>query len=118
MKWIIWYPCYYFKTNQLQFVRFLPIVCKIQAVRTGFFFFFQEPRDVCDKLPDLSKYQPRYFTTTALQQVKVELTWDETNPVRSEISQKLMSGQVDGITETDLRDYLASSSGEESDGNT
>lgn len=29
-----------------------------------------------------------------------------------------MSGQIDGITETDLRDYLASSSGEESDGNT
>jgi hypothetical protein len=47
----------------------------------------------------------------------VELTWDETNPERSEINQKLMSGQVDGITETDLRDYLASSSGEESDGN-
>jgi hypothetical protein len=46
----------------------------------------------------------------------VELTWDETNPERNEINQKLMSGQVDGITETDLRDYLASSSGEESDG--
>lgn len=29
-----------------------------------------------------------------------------------------MSGQVEGVTETDLRDYLASSSGEESDGNT
>lgn len=95
----------------------MPIVFKIQDVRTGF-FFSQQPQDVCDKLPDLSKYQPRYFTTTALQQAKVELTWDETNPVRNEISQKLMSGQVDGVTETDLRDYLASSSGEESDGNT
>ncbi|XP_023726971.1 pre-rRNA-processing protein esf1-like, partial [Cryptotermes secundus] len=77
--------------------------------------FEEEPREVCNKLPDLSKYQPRYFTTTALQQAKVELTWDETNPERNEINQKLMSGQVDGITETDLRDYLASSSGEESD---
>jgi hypothetical protein len=48
----------------------------------------------------------------------VELTWDETNPERNEINRKLTSGQVDGITETDLRDYLASSSGEESDGNT
>jgi hypothetical protein len=48
----------------------------------------------------------------------VELTWDETNPERNEINQKLMSGQVDGITGTDLRDYLASSSGEENDGNT
>ncbi|XP_021916167.1 ESF1 homolog isoform X2 [Zootermopsis nevadensis] len=76
---------------------------------------FEEPHEICDRLPDLSKYQPRYFTTTALQQAKVELTWDETNPERNEINQKLMSGQVDGITETDLRDYLASSSEEESD---
>ncbi|PSN33363.1 hypothetical protein C0J52_20286 [Blattella germanica] len=73
-----------------------------------------EPREICNKLPDPSKYQPRYFTTTALQQAKVDLTWDETNPEREELNKKLMSGQVDGISEADLRDYLATSSEDES----
>ncbi|KOB70548.1 ESF1-like protein, partial [Operophtera brumata] len=33
--------------------------------------FDQEPREVCTQLPDLSKYKPRLFTTTALQQAKM-----------------------------------------------
>lgn len=74
---------------------------------------FQKPHDVCTELPDLSKYQPRQFTTTALQQAKVELTWDETCPERKEITKKLMSGKVDDVTDADLRDYLASSSDDE-----
>ena len=77
--------------------------------------FEQEPSEVCDKMPDAAKYQPRYFTTTALQQVKVDLTWDETDPDRQEISQKLSTGQVDGISEADLRDYLATSSEDDAD---
>lgn len=75
--------------------------------------FDDEPKEICDKLPDTSKYQPRFFTTTALQQAKVNLTWDETNPERLEITEKLKNGKVDGISDADLQNYLASSSGEE-----
>ncbi|KAK0158707.1 hypothetical protein PV328_009682 [Microctonus aethiopoides] len=70
--------------------------------------FDDEPREVCDSLPELAKYQPRQFTTTALQQVKVELTWDETNPERMEITQKLNSGKIDDIDQNDINAYLAS----------
>lgn len=51
--------------------------------------------------------------TTALQQVKVNLTWDETDPKRRETLQKAFT-EPDSI-EKDIKDYLASSSGE-SDG--
>lgn len=74
--------------------------------------FDQEPKEICDELPKLSKYQPRQFTTTALQQVKVELTWDETNPERQEIAQKLNSGKLDEIKDSDLQAYLASDTSE------
>ncbi|XP_065158130.1 ESF1 homolog [Atheta coriaria] len=77
--------------------------------------FDDEPKEVCDKLPEMSKYKPRFFTTTALQQAKVDLTWDETNPDRVEIAEKLASGKIDDIADADLQAYLASSSGEESE---
>lgn len=75
--------------------------------------FDDDPKDFCDKLPEVNKYQPRFFTTTALQQVKVNLTWDETNPDRLELTEKLRSGKIDDISEADLQNYLASSSEEE-----
>ncbi|XP_043283835.1 ESF1 homolog [Venturia canescens] len=75
--------------------------------------FEHEPREVCDKLPDLSKYKPRQFTTTALQQVKVELTWDETNPERQEIAEKIKTGKLDEINENDIQAYLASGTSDE-----
>ncbi|KAJ8930344.1 hypothetical protein NQ314_016894 [Rhamnusium bicolor] len=77
--------------------------------------FDEEPKELCDKLPEINKYQPRFFTTTALQQAKVDLTWDETNPGRLEIAEKLKSGKVEDISEADLQNYLASSSGEENE---
>lgn len=77
--------------------------------------FDDEPKEVCEKLPELNKYQPRFFTTTALQQAKVDLTWDETNPDRVEFTQKLATGKVDDVTDADLEAYLALSSEEESD---
>lgn len=77
--------------------------------------FTEKPKEKCDKLPELNKYQPRFFTTTALQQAKVELTWDETNPNRIEIAKKLSDGKIDDVTDADLQAYLASSSGEESE---
>ncbi|KAJ8731487.1 hypothetical protein PYW07_004651 [Mythimna separata] len=74
--------------------------------------FDQEPREVCTKLPDLTKYKPRLFTTTALQQAKVELTWDATNPNRTETIKGALDGKIDDL---DLKDYLASSSESEGD---
>lgn len=75
--------------------------------------FDQEPRETCTELPELSKYQPRQFTTTALQQVKVELTWDETNPERQEIASKLNSGKINEVNENDLQAYLASATSDD-----
>lgn len=72
--------------------------------------FDDQPKEICNELPVLEKYQPRFFTTTALQQAKVDLTWDETNPNRVEIHKKLVSGKVDDITDADLEGYLALSS--------
>lgn len=75
--------------------------------------FDQDPKEVCDKMPDLTKYQPRQFTTSALQQVKVDLTWDETNPERQEFTQKLCSGKLDEIDRNDIQAYLASGTSED-----
>lgn len=77
--------------------------------------FDDEPKEICEKLPELNKYQPRFFTTTALQQAKVDLTWDETNPDRVELTQKLSTGKVDDVTDADLEAYLALSSEGESE---
>ncbi|XP_043259725.1 ESF1 homolog isoform X1 [Colletes gigas] len=77
--------------------------------------FDRTPKETCNEMPQFTKYQPRQFTTTALQQVKVDLTWDETNPERLEIAQKLNSGKLDQINRNDLQAYLATdSSGDES----
>lgn len=78
---------------------------------------FKTPKEVCSKLPELTKYKPRQFTTTALQQVKVQLTWDETNPERMEIAEKLNSGKLNEINENDLQAYLATNSSDDESGN-
>ncbi|KAF7271932.1 hypothetical protein GWI33_015230 [Rhynchophorus ferrugineus] len=73
--------------------------------------FDDPPKEIVDKLPD--KYEPRFFITTALQQAKVDLTWDETNPDRLEINEKINSGKLDDISKDVLQNYLAGSSSEE-----
>ncbi|KAE9534928.1 hypothetical protein AGLY_008220 [Aphis glycines] len=75
--------------------------------------FDQEPKEVCDKLPDLTKYKPHLFTTTALQQAKVNLTWDETDPRRSELVNKLKTNPKTEINDNDLQKYVAFSSEDE-----
>lgn len=72
-----------------------------------------EPSDVCTELPDANSYTPRQFTTTALQQAKVDLTWDETAVDRKELGDKLSSGKMEGISDKDLRSIVAYSSEEE-----
>jgi len=74
----------------------------------------KQPKEICTEIPEPVKYQPRQFTTTALQQVKVQLTWDETNPDRQEFTQKLNSGKLQDIDENDLQTYLASGSEDDS----
>ncbi|XP_022232986.2 LOW QUALITY PROTEIN: pre-rRNA-processing protein esf1 [Drosophila obscura] len=73
------------------------------------------PKDECSELPDASNYKPRQFTTTALQQAKVDLTWDETALDRRELGDKLSSGQVDKLTDKELRQIVAYSSEEDED---
>ena len=51
--------------------------------------FDQEPKDVCDIVPDATQYQPQLFISSALQQAQVHLTWDETDRSRAETMQKL-----------------------------
>ncbi|KAH8269901.1 hypothetical protein KR044_007143 [Drosophila immigrans] len=71
------------------------------------------PTDECYELPDASNYKPRQFTTTALQQAKVDLTWDETALDRRELGDKLSSGKVDQLNDRELRQIVAYSSEEE-----
>lgn len=73
------------------------------------------PTDECYELPDASSYKPRQFTTTALQQAKVDLTWDETALDRRELGDKLSSGKVDQLNDKELRQIVAYSSAEEDD---
>lgn len=79
--------------------------------------FEDEPKDICTEIPERARYQPRLFFTTALQQAKVELTWDETDVGRKEITDKLFSDKRGEITDHDLRKFVAcsSSEGEDSD---
>lgn len=76
--------------------------------------FEDEPKDACTELPG-SKYQPRLFFTTALQQAKVELTWDENDVDRVEIGQKLFTDKRNEISENQLRTFVACSSSEDED---
>ncbi|KAG5680550.1 hypothetical protein PVAND_010051 [Polypedilum vanderplanki] len=77
--------------------------------------FDDEPKDVCLELPELSKYEPRIFFTSALQHAKVELTWDETDISRKEVSEKLFSEKSKEISDRDLRKYVAFSSESENE---
>lgn len=77
--------------------------------------FNDEPKDECTELPDMSKYMPRLFTTTALQQAKVELTWDENDVDRKELNDKLSSGKFNEVADQELRKYVAYSSSSESE---
>lgn len=76
--------------------------------------FDDEPVQVCTCLPDLSAYKAPQFITTALQQSKVRLTWDETDPKRKEKIEKAYQSKDESAMQ-DLEAYLASSGNETSD---
>lgn len=74
--------------------------------------FDDEPKDTCTELPDLSTlaYEPRMFFTSALQHANVELTWDETDVSRKEISEKLFTDRKNEIPDHELKKFVACSS--------
>lgn len=72
-----------------------------------------EPKDICTSLPEAGQYQPRSFTTTALQQATVDLTWDETSLERKEVGDKLLSGKINEVSDADIKKFVAYSSEEE-----
>ena len=69
------------------------------------------PKDVADQIPDKDFYKPSNFVTTALNQSKVDLTWDETNHRRLALTTRKFN--EDDLANMDMNDYLASSSGED-----
>lgn len=75
--------------------------------------FDDEPKEMCSEMPELSKYKPRVFTTTALQQAKVELTWDENDVDRMELNEKVNTGKLTEVPDSELRKFVAYSSEEE-----
>merc|ERR1719483_19407 len=76
---------------------------------------FSTPSSSCLTNPDPDKYQPKTFFTTALQQGKVELTWDEENQERAKaIKDAYKIG--DGEELENLGDLIASASEDEEDG--
>ncbi|RWS00182.1 ESF1-like protein [Dinothrombium tinctorium] len=70
--------------------------------------FNESPKSECTSMPDFISYKPPVFITTALQQSKVQLTWDETDPKRNAKFQKAFQhADKDDIKDDDIRAYLA-----------
>lgn len=73
--------------------------------------FDEKPREKVHDLPDQNSYKPSPFICSALQQTKVNLTWDETDPNRVAVTMRKFT--KDDLEELDVQDYLASDSGDE-----
>ncbi|XP_052276003.1 ESF1 homolog isoform X2 [Dreissena polymorpha] len=65
----------------------------------------------CTEAP--ANYKPIFFNNAALSQSKVDLTWDETDRERVQLTAEQFSKSGDDIEEENLKAYLASSSDEE-----
>ncbi|XP_053393712.1 ESF1 homolog [Mercenaria mercenaria] len=66
---------------------------------------------VCTEVP--ANYKPQFFFNAALSQSKVDLTWDETDRERVQLTSQQFSNKAEEVEEEDLKAYLASSSDEE-----
>lgn len=76
----------------------------------------EELRDECLAMPDMTSYKNPIFISSALQQAKVNLTWDETDPERTLKFTKAFSGkELDEKAMNDLDAFLASNSEDEND---
>ncbi|XP_060581600.1 ESF1 homolog isoform X3 [Ruditapes philippinarum] len=65
----------------------------------------------CMEIP--SNYKPQFFFNAALSQSKVDLTWDETDRERVQLTSQQFTNNAKEVEEEDLKAYLASSSDEE-----
>ncbi|XP_074655065.1 ESF1 homolog [Tubulanus polymorphus] len=74
--------------------------------------FENERTSRVEDMPDFTSYKPSVFITSALNQSKVNLTWDETNHDRLAITMKKKFTDTE-LNDANLNDYLASSSDEE-----
>ena len=73
---------------------------------------FDSPHDQCTQLSDKSIYKPIRFHNTALTQIKVRCTWDETPIERRRLTKK-RNYTVEEFDQVNLDAYLASESDEE-----
>src|SRR5699024_9462007 len=81
-------------------IRFVPDQMDFDDVRL---------KEECTSMRNSTMYKPPEFINTALQQSKVRLTWDETDPRRKEAFNRAFEED----NEDDIQAYLASSSDEE-----
>lgn len=70
--------------------------------------FEGEPSSSCLTPPTPESYKPKLFFTTALQQQKVDLTWDENDPERAAAMKKAYECEDGDIG--DVKTFLASES--------
>ena len=76
--------------------------------------FDDKPSNVCTVMPDPVTYMAPQFVTSALQQSKVSLTWDETDPRRQEKMANAFKHAKEGKDDR-LADLIASSESEYSE---
>merc|ERR1711936_1098193 len=75
---------------------------------------FSTPSSSCMAPPNPDKYQPKAFCTTALQQGKVELTWDEDDQERAKAIKEAFNME-EGEEMENLGDLIGSASEDEDD---
>ena len=72
-----------------------------------------EIKDQAADLGDLSKYEPAQYADSALQQIAVQLTWDESDPTRAKRLRRAFEDAADDSTLDAVRQYVASGSSSE-----
>ena len=69
--------------------------------------FPYKPKEVCDHLPHDFDYVPKFRPNPALQDTKVKLTWDQTDPRRDELLSRAF--HKEGFNQDDINELLVSS---------
>lgn len=76
--------------------------------------FEDKPSSQCVTAPDFATYKAPNFVTSALQQSKVQMTWDETDPARQQKIEHAFASKSEQALD-DLEAFLASSESEHID---